>query len=273
MALAPGKYGPVTLKKGSTLVLGQGTYVFKSLALGQSAIVQYDQGGKLDVTDPNAEMSLAPTERTFLFVLGDLTLDAGASITPGSSDRSNRLKVFAPGTSKLVSLGSGTIFHGSLIAPQRSVVFGTAARLAGAVYARRIEFGAGATFQPHAHPDEAPLPSAPIASLTSGATDATPATDLGMSFALAQNHPNPFRTRSVTLVRFALPEARNVRLDVFDVSGRMVKTLAQGPMGAGLHTLSWNGTGNSGSHLPSGVYLYRLVAGRDRAQRKMILMD
>ena len=53
----------------------------------------------------------------------------------------------------------------------------------------------------------------------------------------------------------------------------MVKTLAKGALGPGLHTLAWNGTGKNGVRLPSGVYLYRLVAGADRAERKMILVN
>jgi flagellar hook assembly protein FlgD len=104
-------------------------------------------------------------------------------------------------------------------------------------------------------------------------TGAATTPNLGLEFGLAQNHPNPFRATGTTLVRFSLPEDRNVRLDVFDVTGRLVQTLANGPMSAGLHTLAWNGAGRSGSRVPSGVYMYRLVAGRDRAQRKMILMD
>src|SRR5262249_59459015 len=96
------------------------------------------------------------------------------------------------------------------------------------------------------------------AALVAGSESADPA----LAFALAQNQPNPFRTRDVTVVRFTLPEARDVRLDVFDVSGRIVQTLASGPLGPGLHTLTWNGTGRTGARLPSGVYLYRLGAGR-----------
>jgi len=99
----------------------------------------------------------------------------------------------------------------------------------------------------------------------------TSASDLGLEFSLQQNQPNPFR--SSALVRFSLPSRRDVRLEVFDVGGRRVKTLARGSYPPGLHTLPWNGTSDSGTRLKSGIYLYRLVAGRDVATRKLILID
>ena len=97
------------------------------------------------------------------------------------------------------------------------------------------------------------------------------ASDLGLEFALMQNQPNPFRPS--TTLRFTLPSERDVRLEVFDVSGRMVKTLARGTFAPGMHTLQWNGIGEKGNRLPTGVYLYRLMAGKDVAKRKMILID
>jgi len=276
MSLAPGAYGFVKVQKGATLVLAEGSYAFKGLSLGPQALLQYDLGGTVDVVDPLAEMSMAPTERTILSVVGDLTMGPGASITSGSALRSNRIKVFVSGSTG-ISFGSGGVFHGSLIAPSASVSFDGGASLAGAVYAKNIDIGAGVAFQPHAHPVEALLPSAPVSSLMAGPQGGVrsgPVTDaFGLSFALAQNRPNPVHSAAATLIRFALPEARDVRLEVFDVTGRVVKTLAQGSMGPGLHSLSWNGTAESGSRLPSGVYMYRLIAGHDRAQRKMILID
>ena len=59
----------------------------------------------------------------------------------------------------------------------------------------------------------------------------------------------------------------------YDVAGRAVKTLASGTMSAGVHTLQWDATSDNGSRLSSGVYFYRLTAGKDRAQRKMVIVD
>src|SRR5262249_6208137 len=166
--LAPGAYSSVSLQKNATLVLGQGDYVFRSLVLGSNAVVQYDLGGHADSSDHAVEMSLAPTEKTVVRVLGDLKLGSRAEITSGSSDRSNRLKLFAYDPSRRVFLGAGALFHGSLIAPASRVYLGPGSSVTGAVYARAIELATGASFRAHPHPEDAPLPSFPAAAMTAG---------------------------------------------------------------------------------------------------------
>ena len=52
-----------------------------------------------------------------------------------------------------------------------------------------------------------------------------------------------------------------------------VKTLAQGTLNAGAHTIQWSGISDAGTRLPAGVYMYRLQAGRNVAQRKLILVN
>ena len=79
---------------------------------------------------------------------------------------------------------------------------------------------------------------------------------------------------NTTIIRFSLPTEREVELRVFDVAGRSVKVLAKGHLSPGVHTLAWDGIQRARrAELPSGVYFYRLLAGSDRAQRKMILID
>jgi len=84
-------------------------------------------------------------------------------------------------------------------------------------------------------------------------------------FALAQNYPNPFNPQ--TEIRFALPEARQVSLVVYDVTGREVARLVEGIVEAGYHKVSFDGT-----HLPSGIYLYRLQAGDFVETKRMALI-
>jgi hypothetical protein len=146
----------------------------------------------------------------------------------------------------------------------------------GAAYAQSIDIAETAQFTSHSlsedqHPFTLPgfANSNPGPMLPDDGSE-TPSR-LGVEFALSQNTPNPARMGST--FRFGLPEERNVDLKIFDVAGRAVKTLVQGPMGPGLHTLQWDGTSDAGGRLGSGVYFYRITAGADRAQRKLVIVD
>ena len=85
-------------------------------------------------------------------------------------------------------------------------------------------------------------------------------------FSLDQNYPNPFNPR--TTIRFALPEDQHVTLTVYNLLGQIVIELINDqPYDAGIHTITLD-TG----HFSSGVYFYRIQAGKWGATRKMILM-
>jgi|GEM_PF-1136525 len=89
-------------------------------------------------------------------------------------------------------------------------------------------------------------------------------------FALHQNYPNPFNP--VTHVVFDLPTVGVVDVVVFDVRGRRVRTLAQGPRGPGRHTVVWDGTDDAGRAVATGVYLCRLRSGSRVQAKKMLLL-
>ena len=89
--------------------------------------------------------------------------------------------------------------------------------------------------------------------------------------ALAQNYPNPFNP--TTTILFSLAERGRVVLKVFDVSGRLVRTLADATLSAGaLHRIEWDGRDEGGVSVASGVYFYRLVTGGFNSTRKMVLL-
>jgi hypothetical protein len=87
--------------------------------------------------------------------------------------------------------------------------------------------------------------------------------------ALFQNYPNPLNPQ--TSIVFALPTKQSVELAVYDLSGRLVKSLVSGPVDAGVHSIEWNGLGEDGAPAPSGVYFYKLRAGEFEQSRKLVV--
>jgi len=92
----------------------------------------------------------------------------------------------------------------------------------------------------------------------------------GLALALDQNVPNP--VASATSIRFVLPEPGPASLEVFDVQGRLVRSLLLGDQAAGEHFVHWDGRNQSGYQAGSGVYFYRLYAGGEQLKRKMIVL-
>jgi hypothetical protein len=91
-------------------------------------------------------------------------------------------------------------------------------------------------------------------------------------FRVHPNFPNPFRAS--TTIRFDLPARAEVRLRIFDVQGRLVRTLVDHePLEAGTHSRPWLGEDDQGRRSASGVYFYRLEAGRDRQVRRMVKLQ
>jgi hypothetical protein len=92
------------------------------------------------------------------------------------------------------------------------------------------------------------------------------------AFALYQNLPNPFNP--TTLIRYNVPEGGgHVTLRVYDVCGRLVKTLADGPQTAGEKRVLWHGRNEQGGQVATGVYFYRMTAPGFEMTRKMVLLQ
>ncbi|MCU0638775.1 MAG: Ig-like domain-containing protein [Candidatus Krumholzibacteria bacterium] len=91
-----------------------------------------------------------------------------------------------------------------------------------------------------------------------------------LPLSLAQNRPNPFNPS--TEISFSLPRGGHAAVEIFDVNGRRVAVLCDRVFGQGSHTVVWDGRGADGAAMSSGVYFYRLTAGRERISRKMVLL-
>ena len=87
---------------------------------------------------------------------------------------------------------------------------------------------------------------------------------------LAQSRPNP--SHGPSEIKFTLAsDALHVSLGVFDLSGRLVRSLASGALSAGEHTVRWDGTSTDGRLVPAGLYFYRLNTGNGSVTRKLVL--
>jgi len=84
-----------------------------------------------------------------------------------------------------------------------------------------------------------------------------------------QNYPNPFT--DYTSISFSLPADGNVVIDIFDISGRIVKNLTNSFYNAGTSAVAWNGTDNSGNRVNPGIYVCRLISGKESISTRMVI--
>lgn len=105
----------------------------------------------------------------------------------------------------------------------------------------------------------------------SGTAIGEPSLDaLPAEFGLQQNYPNPFNP--TTTIRYQLPVSSEVSLVIYNLRGQVVRQLAAGQMPAGTHSLQWDGRSDTGAHVVSGVYVYKLTAGTFVQVRRMVLL-
>ncbi len=88
---------------------------------------------------------------------------------------------------------------------------------------------------------------------------------------LEQNTPNPFNPK--TEIAFTVPLATEVSLVIYDVAGRLVRSLVTDePMDLGEHVRTWDGLDDGGNRVSSGVYFYRLATDETESIKKMVLL-
>ena len=89
-------------------------------------------------------------------------------------------------------------------------------------------------------------------------------------YRLYANYPNPFNPH--TSIQFELPQAVQIKLKVYDVTGKLVTTLVNGIKGSGIHVVEWGGIDSSGLKVSSGVYFYKIEAKDFCGSKKMLLL-
>jgi len=104
-------------------------------------------------------------------------------------------------------------------------------------------------------------------------TDMTPDEATGTlpkTYYLNQNYPNPFNP--TTTISFRLPNRALVKLSIYDILGREIRTLINESRSAGFYNINWNGVGNSGYPVASGIYFYQIQIDDFKESKKMILI-
>jgi hypothetical protein len=92
--------------------------------------------------------------------------------------------------------------------------------------------------------------------------------DKPIDFYVEQNSPNPFN--SATEIEYGIPEDSDVRVEIFNLAGRKIKTLVDGYQTAGKHTISWDATDTDGRDIPTGSYFYSIEAGDNKEKIRML---
>ena len=118
--------------------------------------------------------------------------------------------------------------------------------------------------------DDIHLVAAQLPSEITAVQEAGDQNSVPREFALDPNYPNPFN--SSTTIRYRLEAPGRMRLEIFDIQGQKVKTLAEGDAGSGVYQVEWDGMDASGKSVATGVYLVRLQLGTASLVHKMLLL-
>ena len=93
---------------------------------------------------------------------------------------------------------------------------------------------------------------------------------ISTTYGLSQNYPNPFNP--ITIIKYQLPENTEVKLNIYNIKGQLVKTLVNEKQDAKYYNIAWNGTDNYGKEVASGLYIYRIIAGDFIETKKMLML-
>ena len=113
-------------------------------------------------------------------------------------------------------------------------------------------------------------PIAPIFTFGGNGILSIQSESIPLQYILRQNYPNPFNP--ITSLRYELPEDGLVNITIYDMMGRVVKTLVNSSQTAGYKSIRWNATNDRNEPVSAGLYLYTIQAGEFRQTKKMVLL-
>jgi hypothetical protein len=206
--------------------------------------------------------------RVNIYVVSDLEFAERAKVRIIGTGASTSLVSFVTLQESKIDIGRNASIQGSLIAPHAEVHFAAACKFKGAISAETITLNQNVLFSFHsagvlAKEGDEEYEDGNEEELSSEALAVT-------SYQLEQNYPNPFNPE--TMIAFALPEAGEVSLAIFNSAGQLVRRLVKSEMAAGWHNVVWDAKDEHGVRVASGVYVYVMKAGSYVEQRKLVLM-
>ncbi|MCG3119985.1 MAG: hypothetical protein ALAOOOJD_02547 [bacterium] len=256
LTLAPGSYGIVTLNENSALKLTSGEYRMNEL--------RYSSAIKNGVI----EIDLSSGNPVTINVVSNLQFGhSGAIRLLPNGEGDSKLVTFNTKQTTAANWGREAYMLGSFNAPYAVVTLVKNTQLRGTISAKEIVIDTDCLFLHHDSPGSLPGPGN-LPKSTSDDEEVASNQSLVTSYALQQNYPNPFNPS--TLISFALPEAGNVTVVLYSLTGQMVKKLANGNLASGRHQLLWDGRDESGAVVAGGVYFYRLIAQGANGETKFI---
>ena len=90
------------------------------------------------------------------------------------------------------------------------------------------------------------------------------------AFKLHQNYPNPFNPS--TTIMYEIPKNGKVEVNIFDMNGKLIKSMVNKQQTAGYHKVVWNGLNKSGQKVASGFYIYTIKYNKTITSKKMLLI-
>lgn len=101
-------------------------------------------------------------------------------------------------------------------------------------------------------------------------TSIIPTNNIPDDFTVSQNYPNPFNPS--TTINYEIPGTTNVQIKIYDINGRLIKTLVNEIKDAGGHSIDWDGKNDIGMAVATGTYLYQVQLGNNIQAKKMLLL-
>ena len=245
--ILPGSFTTISVKKKGVLGLSAGEYFVNSFKLDKSARLEIDAAGGSVIVNVCQDLSFQ--KNVAIEITGGTTKD---------------FTINYMGTKK-VSLGKDGIFKGDLVAPLAIVRLESGAVFQGTICAKQIDLRKDSRV---AHHDSTIILVKHLADAESD-NDERIGSTVVTDYALDQNHPNPFNP--TTKINFALPQAGTVKVQIYDLLGKNVRTLVNKHKVAGRHEVSWNGRNRAGNIVAAGTYIYRMTVQQADGEAQIVL--